>query len=67
MSIIEKSVFVEPWGLGVRKGEPAFKAGQQSARRRMHPGEAGKIFVKWFGPGTVYDMKRDFKIEEIKG
>ena len=29
-------------------------------------GEADTIFTKWFGPSTVYDMKRDFKIEEIK-
>ena len=29
-------------------------------------GEADTIFNNWFGPSTVYDMKRDFKIEEIK-
>jgi len=67
MVILEKSVFVEPWGLGIRKGETAFKdevnktlAGLDSS------GEADKIFAKWFGPETIYGMKRDFKIEEIK-
>ena len=68
MSIIEKSVFLEPWGLGVRKGEAAFKDQVNKVLADLDAsGEAGKIFAKWFGPGTVYDMKQDFKIEEIKG
>jgi polar amino acid transport system substrate-binding protein len=68
MSIIEKSVFVEPWGLGVRKGEAAFKDQVNKVLAELDAsGEAGRIFAKWFGPGTVYGMTRDFKIEEIKG
>jgi len=68
MSIIEKSVFVEPWGLGVRKGEAAFKDQVNKVLTELDAsGEAGKIFAKWFGPDTVYGMKLDFKIEEIKG
>jgi polar amino acid transport system substrate-binding protein len=30
-------------------------------------GQAVKTFDKWFGPGTQFDMKRDFRIEAIKG
>ena len=67
MAIIEKSVFVEPWGLGIRKGETAFKAEVNKTLAGMDAsGEADKVFAKWFGPETIYGMKRDFKIEEIK-
>ncbi|MDH6258942.1 ABC transporter substrate-binding protein [Bradyrhizobium sp. BR13661] len=68
MSIVEKSVFVEPWGLGIRKGETAFKDQVNKVLTELDAsGEAGKIFAKWFGPDTAYGMKVDFKIEEIKG
>lgn len=67
MTIIEKSVFVEPWGLGIRKGEPTFKAALDKALAALDSsGEADKIFTRWFGPETAFGMKRDFRIEEIK-
>jgi polar amino acid transport system substrate-binding protein len=67
LEIIAKPLFVEPWGLGLRKGEPAFKEAVNKALSAVDAsGEADTIFNKWFGPSTVYDMKRDFKIEEIK-
>jgi polar amino acid transport system substrate-binding protein len=67
MVIIEKALFVEPWGLGIRKGETAFKDQVNKALVALDAsGEADKIFTKWFGADTVYGMKRDFKIEEIK-
>ena len=67
LEIIAKPLFVEPWGLGLRKGEPAFKEAVNKALSALDAsGEADTIFTKWFGPSTVYDMKRDFKIDEIK-
>ena len=67
VSIIEKSVFVEPWGLGIRKGEAAFKEQVNKTLTDLDKaGEINKIFSKWFGADTVYGMKLDFKIEEIK-
>ncbi len=67
MSIIEKSVFVEPWGLGIRKGETAFKEQVNKTLTDLDKaGEINKIFSKWFGADTVYGMTLDFKIEEIK-
>ena len=67
LEIIAKPLFVEPWGLGLRKGEPAFKEAVNKALSAVDAsGEADTIFNNWFGPSTVYDMKRDFKIEEIK-
>ncbi|NGO54078.1 ABC transporter substrate-binding protein [Allomesorhizobium camelthorni] len=68
LSIIEKSVFVEPWGLGIRKGETAFKTEVNKVLTDLDTsGEADGLFTKWFGPETVYEMKRDFKIGEIQG
>ncbi len=67
MAIIEKSVFVEPWGLGIRKGETALKEQVNKALATLDAsGDANRIFSRWFGSETVYGMKQDFKIEEIK-
>jgi polar amino acid transport system substrate-binding protein len=68
VDIVRKSLFVEPWGLGIRKGEPAFLKHVNDVLTQMEKsGEAARIFEKWFGPSTAYKLERDFKIEEIKG
>jgi polar amino acid transport system substrate-binding protein len=68
MVVIEKSLFVEPWGLGLRKGEAAFTTlVNETLAKAAGSGELDKTFSKWFGPGTAFDIKRDYKIEEIKG
>ena len=68
MVVIEKSLFVEPWGLGLRNGETAFKTlVNETLAKAAGSGEIDKTFSKWFGPGTAFDIKRDYKIEEIKG
>lgn len=65
--VIEKSLFVEPWGLGMRKGETAFKEQVNATlAKAASSGELDKIFSKWFGEGTAFSIKRDFKVEEIK-
>ena len=65
--IINQTLFVEPWGLGLRRNEPAFKEAVNKALSDLdRSGEADRIFTRWFGDGTVYNIKRDFKIEEIK-
>lgn len=67
MVLIEKSLFVEPWGLGLRKGETAFKAHVNGVLAGLATsGEIDKIFGKWFGAGTAFDIKRDFPVEEIR-
>lgn len=65
--VIEKSLFVEPWGLGLRKGEAAFKEQVNATlSKAASSGELDKTFAKWFGDGTAFNIKRDFKVEEIK-
>lgn len=68
VDIVKKSLFVEPWGLGIRKGEPAFlKHVNDTLVKMEQSGEAARVFEEWFGPATAYKLERDFKIEEIKG
>jgi polar amino acid transport system substrate-binding protein len=51
--------------MGLRKDEPAMKAVVDAALRDLEAsGEAGKLFFKWFGPGTRLQYPtRTFKIE----
>jgi polar amino acid transport system substrate-binding protein len=66
--VIEKALFAEPWGLGLRKGETAFKEQVNTVLSKLESsGELDKIFGKWLGEGTAFNIKRDFKVEEIKG
>ncbi|MDR6870803.1 polar amino acid transport system substrate-binding protein [Bosea sp. BE125] len=68
MVVIEKSLFVEPWGLGLRRGETAFKDQVNGVLTKLaSSGEIDAVFSKWLGAGTAFDIKRDFPIEEIKG
>ncbi len=68
VKILEPALFVEPWGIGVRKGDQAMLDQVNKVLDGMEAsGQAGKVFDKWFGAGTQFGMKRDFRIEEIKG
>ena len=67
MVVLDKPLFMEPWGMGIRKGEPAFKAHVNNVLTKMEQsGEVDAIFKKWLGEGTVFNIKREFKVEEIK-
>lgn len=58
----------EYWGLGIRKNEASFeKAVNEALDALEKSGEAQKIFDKWLGQSTIYKMRRDFTIEQIKG
>ncbi|HTZ39033.1 MAG TPA: ABC transporter substrate-binding protein [Syntrophales bacterium] len=53
----------EPYGLGVKKGNPKFLKLVNDALLEMERnGEARKLFEKWFGPNSDVPMKRNFKI-----
>jgi len=68
MVVIEKSLFVEPWGLGFRRGETAFRNHVNGVLAGLETsGEIDRIFTKWLGEGTVFNIRRDFKVEEIRG
>lgn len=68
IDILEPALFTEPWGIGMRKSETALITHVNGVLESMEKsGEAAKIFEKWLGRGTTYDLRRGFKIEPIKG
>lgn len=66
LELISESMLAEPWGLGVKKGEPALLKQVNDTLDAMEKnGEATKLHAKWFGPATLYKSSREFKIEPI--
>lgn len=66
--VVEKPVFSESWGLGIKKSETRFlEAVNQILDEAETSGDATKLFEKWFGADTPYKLKRDFKIGPIAG
>jgi polar amino acid transport system substrate-binding protein len=66
LMLLPESMMAEPWGLGVRKGEPALlKQVNDTLAGMERSGEAAKIFDKWLGPATLYKSSRDFSIGPI--
>ena len=53
----------EPYGLGMRKGDKKFVDFVNKTILEMEKsGEARKIFDKWFGPQTDFQLQRNFRI-----
>lgn len=68
IDVLEPALFAEPWGIGMRKNETALIAKVNEALAGMEKsGEAAKIFDKWLGTGTKFNLHRTFKIEPMKG
>lgn len=68
LELIEEPLFVEPWGIGMRKGESALQAEVNKTLTKLETsGEMQKIFDRWFGPDSKFPTQRVFKVEEIKG
>jgi polar amino acid transport system substrate-binding protein len=66
--ILEPALFLEPWGIGMRKDEASLVKQVNGLLETMDKsGEATQIFNRWLGPTTLYKMQRGFKIEAIKG
>ncbi len=64
--IMDKAVFDEPWGLGVRKTEAGFlQAVNKALEDAEKSGEAAAIFDKWMGAGSPYKLQRSFTIAPI--
>jgi polar amino acid transport system substrate-binding protein len=63
--ILPQNVSTEPLAFGLRKNEPALKAVVDTTLRDLETsGEAQKLFLKWFGPGTrLHYPTRPFRID----
>ena len=59
----DEYISTEPYGIGVRKGQPALLDAVNRILEQMEAsGEAARIHAKWFGPDTDTPLKRSFKI-----
>jgi len=68
LDVLSPPVGRENWGLGLKKGEPALQKAVDDALDAMEKsGEAQQVFDRWLGPKTIYQMRRDFKVEAITG
>lgn len=66
ISLIEPPVASEYWGLGMRKGEPALETAVNQALVAMEKsGDVDRIFNRWMGSGSEYQMKRSFTVAPI--
>lgn len=63
-AILPTSISVEPLALGLKKGEKGLKTVVDGVLRELEAsGDADKLFVRWYGPGTKLQFdKRSFKI-----
>lgn len=67
MRIIDKPLFAEPWGLGMRRGETAFRDHVNGVLTRLETsGELDQVFNHWLGTGTAFNMRRDYRVQEIR-
>jgi polar amino acid transport system substrate-binding protein len=63
--VLPENISIEVLGLGLRKNETSLKTLVDATLRELEKsGEAEKLFLKWFGPGTRLNyQKRSFKFE----
>ena len=63
--LLPGSISTEYFALGVRKGEPSFRQAVNQALRALEAsGEAERLFMKWYGPGSrVGFSTRTFRID----
>jgi polar amino acid transport system substrate-binding protein len=66
--ILPQNVSTETIALGLRKNEPALKTTVNAALQALETsGEADKLFLKWFGPGTRLQYRsRNFKMGPLE-
>ncbi|MDQ0458322.1 ABC transporter substrate-binding protein [Rhizobium paknamense] len=65
LEFIKEPAAIEYWGLGVRKGEPAFLDAVNKALKDMEAsGDAQKIFDKWIGKDSPYTLERTFILDK---
>lgn len=66
VTIMQKSVFDEPWGLGMRKEETGFhNAVNKILEDAEKSGDAQRIYDKWIGAGSPYKLQRAFTIAPV--
>lgn len=67
-TMLPTNLSIEPLALGLKKGEAGLKAVVDETLRALEKsGDAEKLYMKWFGPGTKTNSNtRSFKFETDK-
>jgi polar amino acid transport system substrate-binding protein len=66
VEMMAEPLFVERWGVGVRKGEPALLEAINKVLHDMDAsGEVQTIFDRWIGAKSPNGLARSFKVEPI--
>ena len=64
--LLDEPTHTEHIGIIVKKGETELLAAINQAIASLDKsGELTKIYDKWMGEGSIYKMKRDFKVESV--
>jgi polar amino acid transport system substrate-binding protein len=64
--ITNLQISVEPYGLGMRKGDQKFVDFVNNTLLEMEQsGEAQKIYDRWFGPKSDFPIRRTFRINAV--
>lgn len=67
-AFVPEAVAKEYWGLGLRKDEPAFKEAVNATLKNLEDsGKGAEIYNTWFGPETIFNMERPFRLDEPAG
>lgn len=66
MVLIAEPIFTERIGVVVNKGNPELlKAIDGAIQEIDKSGELTQIYDKWLGQGSIFKLKRDFKVEPV--
>lgn len=67
MKMITEPMVFQPIGVGIKKDEPALLAKVNEALLALdNAGEINRVWNKWLGPNTQYNMTRDDKVVPLK-
>jgi len=65
-ALLDEPTYTEHIGIIVKPGEKALLEAIDKAIASLDAsGELTRIFDKWMGDGSIYKMKRDFKVESV--
>jgi polar amino acid transport system substrate-binding protein len=66
LKMITEPMVLEPVGVGMKKGEPELLAHVNEALATLEKsGEINKLWDKWLGPNTAYQMVREEKVTPL--
>lgn len=63
---LDGALYWEPTGMGVKKGEPALLSAVNQALEKLEKaGQIDRLWNKWFGPQTKFNIPREKKLTPV--